>query len=72
LLASGTISGREPGSFGSMLELTWGGKNPIVLEDGTERAFLEDGDTLTIRGYAEKGNIRVDFGEVSNTVLPAR
>ena len=72
LLASGTISGKAPESFGSLLELTWGGKNPILLEDGTERAFLEDGDTLTIRGYAEKGGVRVDFGEVSNTVLPAK
>jgi fumarylacetoacetase len=72
LLASGTISGKEKDSFGSMLELSWGGKNPIIFEDGTERRFLEDGDTLTIRGYAEKGDVRVDFGEVSNTVLGAR
>jgi fumarylacetoacetase len=72
LLASGTISGKDKGSFGSMLELSWGGKEPIVFEDGTERCFLEDGDTLTIRGYAEKGKVRVDFGEVKNTVLPAK
>lgn len=72
LLASGTISGKEKDSFGSMLELSWGGKNPLILEDGTERSFLEDGDTLTIRGYAEKEGSRVDFGEVSNTVLPAK
>lgn len=72
LLASGTISGKERDSFGSMLELSWGGKEPILFDDGTERCFLEDGDTLTIRGYAEKGNVRVDFGEVSNTVLAAR
>lgn len=72
LLASGTISGKDPGSFGSMLELTWGGKNPLVLEDGTERAFLEDGDTLAIRAYTEKGGARVDLGEVSNTVLPPK
>ncbi len=72
LLASGTISGKEKDSFGSMLELSWGGKEPIHFEDGTERCFLEDGDTLTIRGYAENGNARVDFGEVSNTVLAAK
>ena len=72
LLASGTISGKDPGSFGSMLELTWGGQRPLVLEDGTERAFLEDGDTVSIRAYAEKDGIRVDFGEVSNTILPAK
>ncbi|MCD8540858.1 MAG: fumarylacetoacetase, partial [Leadbetterella sp.] len=72
LIASGTISGRKPDSFGSMLELSWGGKKPLMLEDGTERSFLEDGDTVTIRGWAEKGGVRVDFGEVSNTVLAAR
>lgn len=72
LLASGTISGREPQSFGSMLELSWGGKNPIIFKDGTERKFLEDGDTLTIKGYAERNGIRVDFGEVSNTVIKAK
>ncbi len=72
LLASGTISGKEPDSFGSLLELTWGGKKPIMLPDGTERRFLEDYDTIIIRGFAEKGNIRVDFGEVRNTVLPTK
>ena len=72
LLASGTISGKEKDSFGSMLELSWGGKNPITFEDGTERRFLEDGDTLTIRGYAEKEGVRVDFGEVKNTVLSTK
>ncbi|AYQ32211.1 fumarylacetoacetase [Runella sp. SP2] len=71
LLASGTISGKEPDSFGSLLELTWGGKKPILLPDGTERRFLEDFDTIIIRGYAEKEGVRVDFGEVRNTVLPA-
>lgn len=72
LLASGTISGKEPNSFGSLLELTWGGKKPILLPDGTERRFLEDYDTIIIRGFTEKGNIRVDFGEVRNTVLPTK
>lgn len=70
LLVSGTISGKEPDSFGSLLELTWGGKNPIMLPDGTERRFLEDFDTIIIRGYAEKEGVRVDFGEVRNTILP--
>jgi fumarylacetoacetase len=72
LLASGTISGKEPDRFGSLLELTWGGKKPIILSDGSERRFLEDYDTIIIRGFAEKGNIRVDFGEVRNTVLPTK
>lgn len=72
VLASGTISGKTPDSFGSLLELSWGGKNPIHLPDGTTRSFLEDGDTVIIKGFAEKDGIRVDFGEVRGTVLPAR
>lgn len=72
VMASGTISGKTPDSFGSLLELTWGGKNPITLPDGSTRTFLEDGDTIVIRGFAEKNGIRVDFGEVKTTVLPAK
>ena len=70
VMASGTISGKEPQSFGSLLELTWGGKNPITLPNGSTRTFLEDGDTIIIKGFAEKNGIRVDFGEVKTTVLP--
>lgn len=72
MLASGTISGKEAESFGSLLELTWGGKYPIEMPDGTVRRFLEDGDTIIIRGFAEKDGQRIDFGEVRNTVLPAK
>ena len=72
LLASGTISGTEPNSYGSLLELTWGGKNPLTLPNGNTRTFLEDGDTVSIIGYAEKNGIRVGFGELRNTVLPAK
>jgi fumarylacetoacetase len=72
VLASGTISGKEPNSFGSLLELTWGGKNPITLPDGTTRTFLEDGDTIIIKGFAEKNGIRVGFGELKNTILPSK
>lgn len=72
VLASGTISGSEPNSFGSLLELTWGGKNPITLPDGSTRTFLEDGDTVVMRGWAEKNGIRVGFGELRNTVLAAK
>lgn len=72
VLASGTISGKTPDSFGSLLELSWGGKKPIQLPDGISRSFLEDGDTVIIKGFAEKNGIRVDFGEVRGTVLPAR
>ncbi|MDX1913073.1 MAG: fumarylacetoacetase [Saprospiraceae bacterium] len=68
LLASGTISGPTPDSFGSMLELSWGGKNPIPLKDGSTRTFLEDGDTVTLRGWAGEGETRVGFGEVSGMV----
>jgi fumarylacetoacetase len=72
LLGSGTISGKEPDSFGSLLEITWGGKNPIILPDETERRFLEDYDTIIIRGFAEKNDVRVDFGEVRTMVLPTK
>ncbi|MFT3885230.1 MAG: fumarylacetoacetase [Flavobacteriales bacterium] len=72
LMASGTISGPTPDSYGSMLELTWRGTKPLKLSDGSERKFIEDGDTLTIRGHAEKDGVRIGFGEVSAEVLPAR
>lgn len=71
MMASGTISGTKENSFGSMLELSWGGSNPIQLKDGSERKFIEDGDTVTMRGYAQNGDIRVGFGEVTTKVLPA-
>ena len=72
LLGSGTISGNKPESFGSLLEITWGGKNPIILLDGTERRFLEDFDTIIISGFAEKEGKRIDFGEVRTMVLPTK
>lgn len=72
LYASGTISGSEPNSFGSMLELTWRGQNPLKLSDGTERKFIEDLDTIIMRGFSEKDGIRVGFGEVRGKVLPAK
>lgn len=72
VMASGTISGKTPDSFGSLLELTWGGKNPIELPNGVKRTFVEDGDTIIIRGFAEKDGLRVDFGEVKTTILPAK
>ncbi len=72
LYASGTISGSEPNSFGSMLELTWRGQNPLKLSNGTERKFIEDHDTIIMRGFSEKNGIRVGFGEVRGKVLPAK
>jgi fumarylacetoacetase len=72
MMASGTISGPEQTSFGSMLELSWGGKNALPLNDGTERRFIEDGDTVTMRAYAVHNDKRVGFGEVKATILPAK
>ena len=72
LYASGTISGPEPGSYGSMLELTWRGTKPIQLSDGTERKFIHDHDTIIIRGYSEKNGLRIGFGECVVKVKPAR
>ena len=72
MMASGTISGSTEDSFGSMLELSWKGSKPVQLEDGEERKFIEDGDTVIMKGYAEKDGIRVGFGEVSGQILPAK
>ncbi len=71
ILASGTISGDTPESFGSFLELSENGKNPIIFQDGTTRCFIEDGDTIIIKGFAEKNGARIGFGEIRNTCLPA-
>jgi fumarylacetoacetase len=69
LLGSGTISGAEPGSFGSLLELTWNGRDPVTV-DGGQRSFLEDGDTVDITGWCE-GAYRIGFGRCSGRILPA-
>ncbi len=71
LLASGTISGFTPDSYGSMLELTWGGARPIELPTGETRRFLEDGDRLAIGGWCQGDGYRVDFGEVTGVIRPA-
>ena len=71
MMASGTISGKDEDSYGSLLEMSHGGKKPLQLSSGIERTFLEDGDSLTMRGYAEKDGMRVGFGEVTSTILPA-
>ena len=63
MYASGTISGPSPGSFGSMLELSWNGQKPLQMPDGTERTFLQDGDTVIMRAHAEKDGVRIGFGE---------
>ncbi|RAU82432.1 fumarylacetoacetase [Pontibacter arcticus] len=71
MYASGTISGPEKGSFGSMMELTWRGTEPITLADGSERKFINDDDTVIMRGHGERNGIRIGFGEVKGKVLPA-
>lgn len=70
--ASGTISGPTPDSYGSMLELTWKGTKPIAMPDGSERKFIQDGDTVIMKGYCEKNGLRIGFGEVAAKVLPAK
>jgi fumarylacetoacetase len=72
LLATGTISGPTPDSFGSLLELTWKGTRPLKLPGGEERRFLEDGDTVILTGWCQGPGYRVGFGEVRGTILPAR
>jgi len=72
LCGSGTISGPEAGSYGSMLELTWKGTKPINLPDGSERKFVNDYDTVIMRGFCEKDGIRIGFGEAIVTILPAK
>lgn len=72
MYASGTISGPTPDSYGSMLELAWKGTKPLKLSDGSERKFLEDGDTVIMKGYAEKDGVRIGFGEVRTKILPAK
>jgi len=71
ILGSGTISGQDPDSRGSLLELSWNGTEPIELPGGAKRTFLEDGDSLVMRGWCQGDGYRVGFGEVEGTILPA-
>ncbi len=71
MMGSGTISGPTPKAYGSMLEIAWNATKPIALNNGETRTFIEDGDTVIMKGHAEKDGIRVGFGEVRGTVLPA-
>lgn len=71
MMASGTISGKTKNSFGSLLELSWGGKRPLKLKNGMERSFLEDGDRISMRAFAEKDGKRIGFGEVTTKIYPA-
>ena len=71
LLGSGTISGPEKNERGSLLELSWGGEDPITLQNGETRAFIEDGDTLTLTGHAQGDGYRIGFGACDGKVVPA-
>jgi fumarylacetoacetase len=72
LLATGTISGPTPDSFGSMLELSWRGSKPVPLPNGETRSFLNDGDLVVMTGWCEGPGYRIGFGEVNGRILPAR
>ncbi|MBK9257998.1 MAG: fumarylacetoacetase [Saprospiraceae bacterium] len=69
LMASGTISGKDSDSYGSMLEIAWKGTKPIQMPDETERKFIQDGDTVIMTGYCENGEIRIGFGECSAKII---
>jgi fumarylacetoacetase len=71
MMGSGTISGPTKDSYGSMLELTWRGQNPITLSDGTKRKFIDDNDTVIMRAYCQNDKMRIGFGECSGKILPA-
>ncbi len=71
MMASGTISGPSKESYGSMLEISWKGTRPVAMPDGTERKFIQDGDTVIMRAHGEKDGVRIGFGEVSTKVLPS-
>ena len=71
MMASGTISGKDESSYGSMLEISWSGKKPVTLSDGSQRTFLNDGDSVSIKGFAAKDGKRVGFGDVTSKILPS-
>lgn len=70
MLASGTISGKDKSAYGSMLEISWAGSQAVSMSDGSTRIFIQDQDTVNMRGHAQKEGIRIGFGEVSTKVLP--
>ncbi len=72
LLASGTISGPTPDSYGSLLELAWQSTKPILLPDGDTRSFLQDGDSVIFNGWCQADGYRIGFGTLEGTVLPAK
>lgn len=71
LMGSGTISGPTPDSYGSLLEITWNATKPLTLSNGEQRTFIQDGDTVIMKGHCEKDGLRIGFGAVSGKILPA-
>ena len=71
MLGSGTISGTEKSEFGSLIEISWGGKNPIEFPNGDKRTFLEDGDSVIMSGVCKGNGYNVGFGTCEGTILPA-
>ena len=71
MMASGTISGKNASSFGSMLELSWKGTKPLKMPDGSTRKFINDNDIITMKAFSEKDGLRIGFGNVRTKVLPA-
>ncbi len=72
MYGSGTISGPTPDSYGSMLEISWKGTRPFKMDDGSERKFINDMDTIVMRGWSERDGIRIGFGDCLTKVLPAK
>ena len=72
LMGSGTISGPEPHEYGSMLEISWKGTKPVQMPDGSERKFIQDGDTVIMKGFGSSDGVRIGFGEVKAKVLPSK
>ena len=71
LLGSGTISGPEREEYGSLMELSWAGREPFTLKTGETRTFIEDNDTLTLRGNARGNGFTIGFGDCTGQVVPA-
>jgi len=72
MMASGTISGPDEGNYGSMLEISWKGTKPIDMPDGTTRKFINDNDTIIMKGFSEHDGIKIGFGEVSTKILSSK
>ena len=72
MYGSGTISGPTPDSYGSMLEISWKGTKPVKMDDGSERKFINDMDSIIMTGWSEKDGVRIGFGDCVTKVLPAK